>query len=364
MTKGVRVPMEIFNHPAKWWQALPEGRIECRVCPRLCRLRAGQRGFCFARQNIDGSMVLTAYGRSSGFCLDPIEKKPLFHFYPGSCALSFGTAGCNLGCRFCQNWDITKAGSMNGLGDQTPPERIAAAAVRLGCRSVAFTYNDPVVFAEYAMNVADACHRVGLAAVAVTAGYMTDECRVEFYGHMDAANVDLKGFTEDFYRRNCAGQLAPVLATLRHLHHNTNVWLEVTTLLIPGENDSDGELENASDWFAAQLGPDVPWHFTAFHPDYKMLDKPGTSSMTLSRACDIARSKGIRYVYTGNTRDLAENSTWCPQCGQRLIGRVWHDVVEWNLSENSCNRCRCRIPGHFDPLPGRWGNRSVRICVA
>jgi pyruvate formate lyase activating enzyme len=352
------------NYPARWWKQLTDGRIVCQACPRLCKLQAGQRGFCFVRQNVEGRMILTTYGRSSGFCVDPIEKKPLHHFYPGTSVLSFGTAGCNLGCRFCQNWDISKAREFDQLADQATPENIAATARRLGCRSVAFTYNDPVIFAEYAMDVADACREAGVAAVAVTAGYMTDDSRPEFYRHMDAANVDLKGFTEEFYHRQCYGQLAPVLDTLKYLRHETRVWFEVTTLLIPGENDSEAEIEKASDWFAANLGPDVPWHFTAFHPDYKMFDKPPTPPGTLTRARAIARAKGLRYVYTGNVHDGEGGSTWCPGCGQRLVERDWFVVGEWRLKSNLCDRCGFEIAGHFDRKPSRWGSHSVPVRLS
>lgn len=355
------VPVAQSNYPAQWWAPLPDGRIECHACPRLCKLQAGQRGFCFVRQNREGRMVLTTYGRSSGFCIDPIEKKPLNHFHPGTSVLSFGTAGCNLGCRFCQNWDLSKARDFDRLADEASPETIAAAARRLGCRSVAFTYNDPVIFAEYAMDVADACREVGVAAVAVTAGYMTDDSRPEFYRHMDAANVDLKGFTEEFYQRNCYGELSPVRDTLEYLHQETGVWLEVTTLLIPGENDSPAELDKASDWFAASLGPDVPWHFTAFHPDYQMLEKPCTPAATLQRARAIARAKGLRYVYTGNVRDLDGSSTWCPGCGARLIERAWYVLGDWQLDGNRCARCGFEIAGHFDEQPGDWGDRRVPV---
>jgi pyruvate formate lyase activating enzyme len=355
------IPVTQSNHPARWWTPLPDGRIECRACPHLCKLQAGQRGFCFVRQNVGGRMVLTTYGRSSGFCVDPIEKKPLNHFYPGTSVLSFGTAGCNLGCRFCQNWDISKAREFDRLADQASPETIAAAAQKLGCRSVAFTYNDPVIFAEYAMDVADACRAAGVAAVAVTAGYMTAESRPEFYRHMDAANVDLKGFSEEFYHRHCYGELAPVLDTLKYLRHETPVWFEVTTLLIPGENDSERELAQAADWFAANLGPDVPWHFTAFHPDYKMLDKPGTPPATLTRARAIARAQGLRYVYTGNAHDPDGSSTWCPGCGRRLIERDGYELGEWQLKKNCCVHCGFEIAGHFAEQPGHWGNRRLPV---
>jgi pyruvate formate lyase activating enzyme len=306
-------------------------------------------------------MVLTTYGRSSGFCIDPIEKKPLNHFYPGTSVLSFGTAGCNLGCRFCQNWDISKAREFDRLADKASPQAIAAAARRFNCRSVAFTYNDPVIFAEYAMDVADACRAVGVAAVAVTAGYMTGESRPEFYRHMDAANVDLKGFTEEFYHRTCCGELAPVLDTLKYLRHETNVWFEVTTLLIPGENDGEPELERAADWFAANLGPDVPWHFTAFHPDYKMLDHACTPLATLTRARAIARARGLRYVYTGNVSDPAGGATWCPGCGRRLIERDRYELREWRVNDGHCAHCGFAVAGRFAAQPGRWGNRRMPV---
>lgn len=357
-------PAASNNYPARWWSILPDGRLECRACPRFCKLNAGQRGFCFVRQNLDGQMVLTTYGRSSGFCIDPVEKKPLNHFFPGTSALSFGTAGCNLGCRFCQNWDISKAREMDRLGDQASPETIAAVAVRHGCHSVAFTYNDPVIFAEYAMDVADACHRAGIASIAVTAGYMTEDSRLPFYQHMDAANVDLKAFTEEFYHRNCYGSLKPVLDTLEYLHHETKVWLEVTTLLIPGENDSEAELARAADWFASRLGPDVPWHFTAFHPDYKMLDKPRTPPATLTRARTIARQRGLHYVYTGNIYDPEGNSTWCPACGSCVIQRDGYEITGWQLKQNRCARCGCPIAGHFSEHPGHWGARRQPVHLA
>jgi pyruvate formate lyase activating enzyme len=352
------------NHPGRWWTALPDGRVECRLCPRFCKLNEGQRGFCFVRQRVGDAMVLTTYGRSSGFCVDPIEKKPLHHFYPGSSVLSFGTAGCNLGCRFCQNWDISKARQFDRLAELATPAAIAQTARRHGCKSVAFTYNDPVIFAEYAMDVAEACRAEGVHTVAVTAGYMAAEPRAEFYQFMDAANVDLKSFTEDFYHRQCFAELAPVLETLTYLKHETNVWFEVTTLLIPGENDSVAEIDRASDWFAANLGPDVPWHFTAFHPDYKMLDKPPTPPATLVQARDIALSKGLRYVYVGNIHDSRGGSTWCPQCGQRVIERDWYELGEWNLLNNGCSACGFKIPGRFETTPGEWGPRRVPVRIA
>jgi pyruvate formate lyase activating enzyme len=349
------------DYPGRWWMMLPDGRIECRLCPRFCKLNDGQHGFCFVRQRVGDRMVLTTYGRSSGFCVDPIEKKPLNHFLPGTSVLSFGTAGCNLGCRFCQNWDISKAREWDKLADAASPEQIAIAAKRLGCRSVAFTYNDPVIFAEYAIDVAQACRGRGIKTVAVTAGYITEEARPEFYRHMDAANVDLKAFADVFYHRLCFAQLQPVLDTLRYLRHETNVWFEVTTLLIPGENDSDAELHHAAEWFAENLGPDVPWHFTAFHPDFKMLDKPHTPAVTLTHAREIARSKGLHYVYTGNVHDSNAGSTWCPGCGKLLIERDWYELGEWNLDDGRCRSCRHMIAGRFEEQRGDRGARRLPV---
>jgi len=353
-----------LHHPGRWWRALGDGRIECRLCPRFCKLKEGQRGFCFVRQNVGGAMELTTYGRSSGFCVDPIEKKPLNHFLPGTSVLSFGTAGCNLGCRFCQNWDISKSREFDRLADTARPETIARAARELGCRSVAFTYNDPVIFAEYAIDIAEACRAEGIATVAVTAGYITDEARPEFYRHMDAANVDLKAFTESFYHKLCFGQLGPVLDTLQYLSHETDVWFEVTTLLIPGENDSDRELHEAAAWIREHLGTSVPWHFTAFHPDFKMMDTPSTPAATLRRAREIALSEGLHFVYTGNIHDTQGGSTWCPQCGTCVIERDWYELGRWGLKGNHCAVCGTVIPGRFEEEPGDWGRRRLPVRLS
>lgn len=357
----MRSEASVSHYPARWWLTRPDGRIECRLCPRFCKLQDGQHGFCFVRRRVGDAMELTTYGRSSGFCIDPIEKKPLYHFLPGSSVLSFGTAGCNLGCQFCQNWDISKAREFDRLSDAASPEQIAAHAKRLGCRSVAFTYNDPVVFAEYAIDVAQACRALGIKTVAVTAGYITPEARPDFFAAMDAANVDLKGFTEDFYHRLCFAQLQPVLDTLIYLRRQTSVWLEVTTLLIPGENDSVAEIERASDWFASELGPDVPWHFTAFHPDFKMLDTPPTAYYALERARRIALSKGLKHVYIGNVHHAAGSSTWCPSCGVLLIERTAYQITRYNLDDNRCHVCGCTIPGHFEEQPGNWAGRRQPV---
>jgi pyruvate formate lyase activating enzyme len=351
--------------PTRHWHRLPDGKVQCDVCPRACRLADGQRGLCFVRACQGGEVVLTTWGRSSGYCVDPIEKKPLNHFLPGSSVLSFGTAGCNLTCRFCQNWDISKSRELDTLQDEAPPERIAAAAQGLGCRSVAYTYNDPVIFLEYAIDTARACREVGVRSVAVTAGYVCPEARRDFFAEMDATNVDLKGFTEHFYRKLCSGALAPVLDTLSYVKHETDVWLEVTTLLIPGENDSPQELRELTRWMARELGPDVPLHFTAFHPDFRMRDVQATPRSTLTRARDIAREAGLHHVYTGNIHDPDGQSTFCAGCGERVIERDWYKIGEWRLDGSGhCLHCGTRCPGVFDGPPGSWGARSLPVRLA
>ena len=348
----------------RWWHRLDDGRVQCDLCPRECRLHEGQRGMCFVRARQDDRIVLTTYGRSSGFCVDPIEKKPLNHFLPGSSVLSFGTAGCNLACRFCQNWDISKSREIDTLADEASPGAIARTARRLGCASVAFTYNDPVIFAEYAMDVADACREAGIRAVAVTAGYINPVPRAEFYRHMDAANVDLKGFSEEFYQELCAARLAPVLDTLVYLRHETEVWLEITTLIIPGRNDSDGELDAMTRWIVTELGPDVPVHFTAFHPDYRMLDVPPTPPATLARARRIALANGIRYAYTGNVHDRAGQSTACHGCGEVVIERDWYELGAYRVTaEGRCASCDARVPGVFAERRGHWGSRRLPVRI-
>ncbi|MCP5149801.1 MAG: AmmeMemoRadiSam system radical SAM enzyme [Ectothiorhodospiraceae bacterium] len=354
------------THPARWWHRLDDGRIQCDLCPRDCRLREGQRGACFVRRRVDDAMVLATYGRSSGFCIDPIEKKPLAHFYPGSSVLSFGTAGCNLACKFCQNSDITKARDMDRLMDRATPEEIARTAARHGCRSVAFTYNDPVIFAEYAMDTADACHALGVATVAVTAGYVREPARSELFSRIDAANVDLKAFTEDFYYRLTGSHLEPVLDTLRYLVHETAVWTEITTLLIPGHNDSDAEIGRLAAWVGENLGPDVPLHFSAFHPDFRMLDVPATPPATLRRARRIARDAGLHHVYTGNVHDTEGDTTYCAGCGARLVVRDWYAIEAYRLTDDGCcPDCGTTLVGRFAPfrMADQFGPRRVPVRI-
>ena len=355
-----RGPIVLTEH----WSMLADGRVQCEMCPRLCKLKEGARGLCFVRAREDDRIVLTTYGRSSGFCIDPIEKKPLNHFLPGTPVLSFGTAGCNLACNFCQNHDISKSRDMDRVQDEAQPEAIAAAAERLGCRSVAFTYNDPVIFHEYAADIAAACRERGVKTVAVTAGYLTGRARADFFRGIDAANVDLKAFTEDFYWTITKGHLQPVLDTLLYLKHETDIWFEITTLVIPGENDSEGEIDAMCAWVVDNLGPDVPMHFSAFHPDYRMLDKLRTPFETLAMACRVALRNGVRYAYTGNVDDLGRQSTYCHACGTRTIGRDWYELSGWRLDDRgACIVCGTAPAGVFDGPPGRWGRRCQPVSL-
>ena len=354
----------VAPYPARYWHPIADGRIQCDLCPRDCKLHEGQRGACFVRMRQDDQMLLTTYGRSSGFCIDPIEKKPLNHFYPGSSVLSFGTAGCNLACKFCQNWDISKSRDMDSLMDQASPEAIAIAAQVRGCKSVAFTYNDPVIFAEYAMDVADACHARGIQTVAVTAGYMHALPRRDFYAKMDAANVDLKAFTEDFYFRTTGSHLQPVLDTLLYLRHETQVWFEITTLLIPGHNDSDAEISALSQWVMRELGPDVPLHFSAFHPDYKMPDVPATRMESLVGARQIALQAGLHHVYTGNVHDQEGGTTVCTECKTPLVVRDWYQIKQYQLNrQGHCPTCGAAPAGRFAQQAGNFGSQRLPITI-
>ncbi|WP_292879712.1 AmmeMemoRadiSam system radical SAM enzyme [Nisaea sp.] len=347
-----------------FWSMLPDGRVQCELCPRYCKLKEGARGLCFVRARQNDRIVLTTYGRSSGFCVDPIEKKPLNHFLPGTPVLSFGTAGCNLACNFCQNHDISKSREMDRMQAEAQPETIARAAAKLGCRSVAFTYNDPIIFHEYADDVAIACREAGVKNVAVTAGYLTDKARPAFFRHMDAANVDLKAFTEDFYKQVTKSELGPVLDTLVYLREETDVWFEITNLIIPGENDSERELDEMTGWVVEKLGPDVPMHFSAFHPDYRMMDKERTPFDTLARARRIALRNGVRYAYTGNVHDLGRQSTYCSGCGERVIGRDWYVLSDWKLdAKGCCTSCGTKMAGVFEEKPGTWGQKRLPVDI-
>jgi len=363
-TKTRQADDRLEGVPGRYWQKIDDGRIQCDLCPRSCKLREGQRGLCFVRGRQDDKILLTTYGRSSGFCVDPIEKKPLNHFLPGTPVLSFGTAGCNLTCTFCQNWDISKVREFDRLQDLALPEDIVRAAQETGSRSVAFTYNDPVIFLEYAVDVAAACREAGIRPIVVTAGYITPEPREELFAAMDAANVDLKGFTEGFYKKLCTGKLAPVLETLAYLKHETDIWFEITTLLIPGHNDSAREIAALCEWIIDKLGPNVPLHFSAFHPDWRMRDVPPTPPSTLQSARAIAMETGLRYIYTGNVRDEAGQSTYCHGCKGRLIGRDWYELTDWNITpEGHCALCGAICAGVFEARPGNWGQRRLPVRI-
>jgi pyruvate formate lyase activating enzyme len=350
--------------PTRYWHTLDDGKIQCDLCPRACRLSEKQRGLCFVRARLENQIVLTTYGRSSGFCVDPIEKKPLHHYYPGSSVLSFGTAGCNLACKFCQNWDISKSRRMDTLMDQASPAQIAQQAKALGCRSVAYTYNDPVIFHEYAIDVAQACAAQGIKSVAVSAGYICEQPRKEFFAVMDAANIDLKAFNDDFYYRITGAHLQPVLDTLLYLKHQTKVWLELTTLLIPGLNDGHRELDAMTRWVVAELGPDVPMHFTAFHPDYKLREYPPTPPETLMRARQIALDNGLYYAYTGNVHDGVGGSSYCHHCQARVIERDWYQLGHYGLTDSGlCLHCGEPFHGVFEGPAGQWGSKRQPIVI-
>lgn len=352
------------SYAARYWHLLEDGRMQCDLCPRLCKLNDGQRGFCYVRKREGQQMTLTTYGRSSGFCVDPIEKKPLNHFYPGSAVLSFGTAGCNLGCKFCQNWDISKSREMDTLVGEATPLQIAQVAAQEGCKSVAFTYNDPVIFAEYAIDTAKACRDAGIKTVAVTAGYIEAVARADFFRYIDAANVDLKAFEETFYKKICYGKLAPVLETLRYLKHETDVWFELTTLLIPDANDQDDVLKRQAAWILTNLGPEVPLHFTAFHPDFKMRDRPRTPAQTLLRARKIAQSEGLQHVYVGNVHHREASSTYCTNCQELLIERDWYQMGTYRVDgAGKCQQCGHILAGRYASGLGSWhgGRKAVRI---
>ena len=348
-----------------WWHPSSDGaRLICDLCPRHCPLGPGERGFCFVRENRDGRVVSTTYGRSTGFCIDPIEKKPLHQFYPGTAVLSFGTPGCNLGCAFCQNWTMSRSRNVEAACEKAEPAAIAAAARRYGCRSVAFTYNDPIIWAEYAIDTAKACRELGVKTVAVTSGYITETARAAFYEPMDAANVDLKGFTDRFYRDYCGGRLQPVLDTLCWLVSEGRTWVEITNLIIPGANDSPDDIRRMCEWIATKLNPDVPLHFSAFHPDFMLTDRGPTPPATLHAAYQAARDAGLRYVYTGNVYDPERGHTYCPKCGRAAICRQSYAVTAFELHGGACTNCQTPIAGRYDDAAGTWGSRRMPVRIA
>ena len=332
---------------AKWWESTDNNKILCTLCPRYCKIGEGQPGFCFIRQNIDGKLYSIGYGKPTGFAVDPIEKKPLNHFLPGTKILSFGTAGCNLGCKFCQNWSMSKAklDDLNSL--EASPEEVVNLAKRYHTPSIAYTYNDPTIFGEYVIDISKIAREEGIKSVMVTAGYIDKEARKDVYKYIDAANVDLKGFTERFYWKNTYSHLNDVLNTLIWLKNETDVWFEITTLLIPYENDSPEEIKKECDWILKKLGENVPLHFTAFHPDFKMRDKDRTPENTLTTARKIAMDMGIKHCYLGNVYNSEGQTTYCPNCNKKLIKRNWHSVILNNLVNGECRKCGYKIDGVF-----------------
>ncbi len=332
---------------ARWWEFDDKGKILCTLCPRYCRLGAGQAGFCFIRKNIDNTLYSLGYGHPTGFAVDPIEKKPLSHFLPGTGVLSFGTAGCNLGCRFCQNWSMSKARMDQVQSLTVSPQQVVDLAIQHQCPSIAYTYNDPTIFGEYVIDISKIARGSGIRNVLVTAGYITPEARKEVYAYVDAVNIDLKAFSERFYHKLTFSHLENVLDTIQWLKHETEIWFEITTLLIPGENDGEDEIRQMASWIYANVGPDVPLHFTAFHPDFKMRNKTRTSPQTLRRAREIALQAGLHYVYTGNVVDSEGQSTYCPSCGKSLIKRNWHSVESIMLIDGRCPACNTPIAGVF-----------------
>ena len=331
---------------ARWWHLDEDGRVACELCPRACVLVEDQEGFCGVRLNDGGSLRTVVDGCTSGLCVDPIEKKPLYHVLPGTEVLSFGTVGCNLGCVFCQNWSLSRAEDFSRLQPATP-EGIVRSALDHRCSGVAFTYNEPIVSAEFCLEVAQACREAGLLTLAVTAGYVSDKARADFFAGMDAANVDLKGFSDAFYRHYCSARLKPVLETLEYLARETRVWLELTTLLIPDGNDAPRELRAMAAWIAERLGPEIPLHFSAFHPDHQLLDRPPTSLGSLRDAREAARSEGLKFVYLGNVREAEGGTTRCTGCGAPVLVREGFRIVARNLAGSACAACGRTIPGRF-----------------
>ena len=335
-------------HEARWWEILPDGKVHCYLCPRHCHIGEGQSGFCFIRAPRGGKLYNLGYAHPAAIQVDPIEKKPLNHFLPGTTILSLGAAGCNMGCFFCQNWDISKSKADQVHSSYLEPETVVLAAIEHQCPSIAFTYNEPTIWGEYVIDTSRIAHAYGLKTVMVTNGYITREALFDVYEHVDAANVDLKAYTEDFYAKLTLSHLQPVLDTLKTLRHETNVWIEITNLIIPSLNDSQEETKELCGWMLENLGDDVPLHFTAFHPDFKLRNKPGTPPETLHRARQLARERGLKYVYEGNILSGGAD-TMCPGCGRVLISRSWHRVSEVRVQpDGTCQHCGARISGHFE----------------
>jgi len=330
---------------AMLYEKLPEGKVRCNLCAHRCVIADGKKGICQVRENRGGTLYTLVYGHTIIQHVDPVEKKPLFHFHPGSTAYSIATPGCNFRCRWCQNWDISQVVRERHLvlGEEASPEQVVAAAQKADCRSIAYTYTEPTIFFEYAYDTARLAHKAGLANLYITNGYMTEEMLETFQPYLDAANVDLKAFRDKTYRKYVGARLQPVLDTMK-LMKRLGIWLEVTTLVIPGINDDDVELKDAANFVAEELGVDTPWHISRFFPAYKMTDVSPTPVETLNRAREIGLEAGLRYVYVGNVP--GEANTECHKCGQVLIRRFGYRILENRVQPNGrCPNCGTPVAG-------------------
>ncbi len=343
-------PLTEYSYQAKWWREYGHNRVKCTLCPRYCIIPSGSHGFCYVRQNEGGILYSSAYGRSTGFAVDPIEKKPLYHFLPGSQVLSFGTIGCNLGCKFCQNWHISKLHNEKYMSKTYSPGDIINMANKKDCQGIAYTYNEPIIFSEWIIDITFQARKAGLKNVLVTNGYITPEARKDIFQYIDAVNVDLKSFSDTFYKKLTLSQIGPVLDTLRWLVHESNVWVEITNLLIPEENDSTIEIDRLTRFIVEKLSSKIPLHFSAFHPDFKMLDKSITPLLTLKKAYSIAKDNGIEYVYLGNTPISDYNNTYCLQCKQLIIDRSHYMKIKSSMNDNICPFCEHSIPGKYNRI--------------
>jgi pyruvate formate lyase activating enzyme len=326
-------------------KATENNKVQCEICPRRCEMPLNQSGYCYVRKNINGQVVLETYGYNTGLAIDPVEKKPMYHFYPASKVLSFGTLGCNMGCLFCQNSSTTKVKAPINQCQTAAPEQIVNTAKAYGCKCVAFTYNDPIVFFEYAIETAKLCRKAGIKTIAVTSGYMNPEPAKEFYSLMDGANIDLKGFSDDFYIKNCSAHLPPVLETIKYAVNKTKCFVELTTMLIEGENDQF--IEQECEWILKNLGDSVPLHFSAFFPKYKFVNRPATTYETLEKAYKKAKEMGLKYVYTGNLSTIETSTTYCKKCGEPLIKRDGYNIIGNNVEDGKCKFCNTKVDGRF-----------------
>ncbi len=327
------------------YQNIINNKVQCKICPRECILNENQRGFCYVRRNVKGNIILETFGYNTGLAIDPVEKKPLYHFYPESKVLSFGTLGCNMGCLFCQNHHITKVKYPIDQCQKISPEEIVNIAKKYHCKSVAYTYNDPVIFFEYAIETAKLCRQEGIKTIAVTSGYINPEPAKEFFKYMEAANIDLKGFSEDFYKKNCLAHLNPVLESIKYAVKETECFVELTTLIIEGENDQ--YIKEECEWILNNLGDCIPLHFSAFFPKYKFLNKKPTEFSTLLKAYNTAKQMGLKYIYTGNISNTDTSTTYCKNCGKPILIRDGYKLTENNLADGFCKFCGTKADGEY-----------------